>query len=641
MQLSKRHVLLIIGSVFLGIISDLTSGDTIRFEAEEGTLSGPIVEVSTTVEGYSGEGYVTGFQKIDPNTPETVTVIMYADSAGDYPLKIGYRSPYSDKSNRVWVNDSNDLIDFTLSEDFTELSIGNISLDAGTNIVMFFVNTGSGCEGWMDVDYFEVDGLPAQAINPVPCHRSTADASVQQLCWTNPDPGYGDTLTCDVYFGTEAPNESLADYGMTKIASGMWGNCIDVPYELDTFQTYYWIVDCWDYNAGSPTFLRGATWEFSTGLPATKFEAEDGWLSLVYASDYVEGFSGTGYVTGFNQNDSANETATVSVYASKAGDYPLSIGFRSDYGLKKQRLYVNNVQLATADFFLTDSSWDVLDYGDVTLNKGVNTIKISTWYGYFYLDYFLIEGLDPAAKNPMPPHLSTAGTNLAQLCWTNPNPGPGDTITCDVYFGEEPNELLPHYGLTQIASGTSETCVNVPVTLIQPKDYYWTVECWDSEGGSPVLWPGGLWNFKTGNTPPDPNAGPDQSVWLGMNGTPGKVTVTIDAFVTDDGLPTGNLSYEWVFTEEPSVVIGTNEDLTGTLTETGDYELRLTVSDGEFEAFDEVTVYVRDDACEAAQANPLYWYYDGDLNGDCYVNMEDFQLLALDWLKCVAPGGCL
>jgi hypothetical protein len=145
----------------------------------------------------------------------------------------------------------------------------------------------------------------------------------------------------------------------------------------------------------------------------------------------------------------------------------------------------------------------------------------------------------------------------------------------------------------------------------------------------------------TGNTPPDPNAGPDQSVWLGMNGTPGEVTVTIDADVTDDGLPSDTLMYEWVFTAEPGTVIGTNEDLTGTLTAEGDYELRLTVSDTELEAFDEVTIYVREDPCEAAKANPLHWIYDGDLDENCYVDLNDFRLLALDWMSCVDPGGCL
>ena len=104
---------------------------------------------------------------------------------------------------------------------------------------------------------------------------------------------------------------------MTKIASGLWGNCIDIPYELEQFQTYYWIVDCWDYNAGSPILLKGGAWQFTTGILPTKLEAEDGLLSMLYVSDYLEGFSGTGYVAGFDKEP--DEGITVSVYASSAG----------------------------------------------------------------------------------------------------------------------------------------------------------------------------------------------------------------------------------------------------------------------------------------------------------------------------------
>jgi hypothetical protein len=639
MKLKKRLISLTIASLLL-IIGDFTFGDTVRFEAEGGLLTGPLVSVSNEVAGYSGEGYVTGFQQVDPNN-ETVTVAVYADSPGNYPLTVGYRSPYSDKTNTILVNDINiGYATFILSEVFTELFIGDISLVAGINTVTF---SAVGGEGWMDVDYFEIDGLSHQAMDPQPAHRSTVSSSLSQLCWKNPDPGLGDIVTCDVYFGTNEPNDLLPDYGLSKIASGMWGNCIDIPYELDDLHVYYWIVDCWDYNSGSPILLRGGAWQFATGISPTLLEAEDGLISgpEVSISDYVEGFSGTGYVTGFNQIDSPNEKATVSVYASSAGDYPLSIGYRSDYGEKTQYLFVNDVQLDNAVFPLTDY-WGVLEYGDIALEQGVNTITISTYWGYIYLDYFAIQGLEPAAISPKPAHLATVGTDLAQLCWTNPDPGPGDTITCDVYFGEEPNELLDNYGLPQIASGTSDSCVDIPISLVQPHDYYWLVNCWDSEGGSPVLLQGGLWNFKTGNTPPDPNTGPDRYVWLGKDGTPGEVTVNVDASVIDDGLPSDTLIYTWTQTDGTSVIIDPDdvEDISIIFTEEGDYSFRLTVSDTEFEAIDNLDIGVRSTPCDAAKADPWYWAYDGDLNEDCYVNISDFELLAMDWMNCVDPQGC-
>ena len=643
MRLKKgRFILLVtINLLLINLLCMSAVADVIRLEAEEGLLSGPEVAVSDDIPGYSGDGYVTGFVQVaDPND-ESVTVVICADSAGDYPLTIGYRSPYGDKTNQILVNDV--LVGsptFPLSDVFTQLFYGNITLAEGTNTITFRVGNR---DGWMDVDYFEIDGLARQAINPNPRHLSVVGPALSQLCWTNPDAGLGDIITCDVYFGTTPPDDQLPDYGLSKIASNMWGSCIEVPYELQEFQAYYWIVDCWDYNSGSPILLRGGFWQFSTDAASTVFEAEDGLLlgPEVRVSTAVEGFSGTGYVTGFNQIDMPNEKVTVSVVAASAGDYPLSIGYRSDYGDKTQYLFVNDVSQEPAVFPRTQY-WSVLDYGDISLNEGTNTITISTWWGYIYIDYFAVKGLEPAAMSPNPPHLATVGTDLAQLCWKTPDPGDGDTITCDVYFGQEPNELLPNYGLPQIATGTSETCVDVPITLVQSQNYYWLVDCWDSEGGSPVLLPGGLWTFSTGNVAPDPNAGPDQYVWLGKDGTPGEVTVSIDAIVTDDGLPSGILNYAWEQLDGPGVIIDPNdvEDISLTFTEEGDYQFRLTVSDTELESVDTVDVGVRATPCEAAKADPWYWRFEGDIDEDCYVDLRDFELLAADWLKCVNPAGC-
>ncbi len=298
---------------------------------------------------------------------------------------------------------------------------------------------------------------------------------------------------------------------------------------------------------------------------------------------------------------------------------------------------------------MTQEEWGVLEYGNIPLNAGINTITISTWWGYMYVDYFIVDDVMPSAYSPDPAHLATVGTDLAQLCWNNPAPEiPGDTITSDVYLGTDPNGIL----LSQIATGTTDTCVGIPISLQQYEDYYWRVNCYDPNGGllggpETIFLPGGLWEFGTGNSPPDPNAGPDQFVWLGKGGTPGEVTVNIDARVTDDGLPSGTLTYFWEQTNDPcdapDVTIDPNnvEDISITFTEEGDYAFSLTVSDGQLQAIDTVAVGVRQTPCEAAQADDWYWYFEPDINEDCFVDLQDFAFVAIDWLKCVAPAGCL
>lgn len=645
MPLKNRRSMLLATILITAFLSQFATADLVRSEAEYGLLGGPDVAVSTSATGYSGTGYVTGFIKSaeDPND-EMVTVAVYANSAGNYPLTIGYRSPYSDKQNQILINGVLDSKpDFPLSTSFTELSYGNISLVAGTNTISF-----ASWEGWMDVDYFDVGSLDRQATDPDPAYKATVSAGITQLCWTKPDPGPGDIITCDVYLGTTVPDGS-ADYGLTKIASGIWENCIEIPIELLTFETYYWVVDCWDYNSGSPILLRGPSWEFTTVRRPTVLEAENSWYSDqgggATTESSIAGYSGSGYkvLRAGNGTPALADRVTVSVFSDSAGSYPLSIRYNlpPSWNAKKQYIYVNDVQ-QTSPLFPTTIDWDIFEYGDISLNEGMNTIAIGSWYGYMYVDYFAIEGLNRSATNPIPAHLDTVAASQAQVCWTNPAPNsPSDTITADVYFGTDPNGIF----LSQIATGTTDTCVDIPGGVAMGHDYYWRVNCWDPDGGgTPISLPGGLWTFSAGNAPPDPNAGPDQYTWLGKDGTPGQITVNINARVTDDGYPSGTLTYLWeqIANEAPTVVISPDDvkDISITFTEAGFYGFRLTASDGELEGTDSVYIGIGTNPCDAVQQNPYWWSYQGDINEDCTVDLKDFGLLAIDWLNCLDPAGC-
>jgi carbohydrate binding protein with CBM35 domain len=643
---NRRSMFFVTILLVTAFLSQFAAADLLRFEAEYGLLGGLDVEVDDAVAGYSGTGYVTGFIKssADPND-EMVTVTVYASSAGSHPLTIGYRSPYGDKRNQIIINGVFvGLAEFPVSTSFTELSYGNIPLDAGLNTLSF-----ASYEGWMDIDYFEIDGLDRQAISPDPIHKSTQSAGITELCWTNPDAGPGDIITCDVYLGTTEPNSLLPDYGLTKIAMDMWGSCIEIPIEIFAFETYYWVVDCWDSNVagGSPIKLSGPAWEFTTVRKPVILEAEDGLITDngggTSTDTSVAGYSGTAYQTlrAGGSNPETVDSITVSVFSASAGNYPLSIRYHEPFGAKDQHLKVNGVLQSTAKFPVT-SYWSVLEYGDIPLDEGLNTITLASWWGYIYIDYFAVDGLDPAASSPDPAHLSTVEITQDQLCWTNPAANnPGDTITSDVYFGTDPNGVY----LAQIATGTVDTCVTIPGSLVMNEDYYWKVNCWDPDGGgTPISRPGGLWAFSVGNAPPDPNAGPDQYTWLGKDGTPGQITVSIDARVTDDGEPSGTLTYLWeqVDNGAPTVVISPDdvEDISITFTATGFYQFELTASDGDLERSDSVYVGIGTTPCDAVQQNPYWWYYQGDINEDCYVDLKDFALLAADWLNCLDPAGC-
>ncbi|HEX9986266.1 MAG TPA: discoidin domain-containing protein [Thermoanaerobaculia bacterium] len=92
---------------------------------------------------------------------------------------------------------------------------------------------------------------------------------------------------------------------------------------------------------------------------------------------------------------------------------------------------------------------------------------------------------------------------------------------------------------------------------------------------------------KPGNRGPKVNAGPDQTTTLRGGNLAGSVT--------DDGLPSGTLTYSWAKLNGPgNVTFGDSTSLTSTASYSafGTYTLRLTANDGEFTVSDEVTVIV-------------------------------------------------
>jgi hypothetical protein len=246
------------------------------------------------------------------------------------------------------------------------------------------------------------------------------------------------------------------------------------------------------------------------------------------------------------------------------------------------------------------------------------------------------------ADNPVPYLDAAVSTDLAELKWKNPEPNePYGQIFCDVYLGTEPNR--PQMDKVSVGPDVSRVAINTtnfPTfgTLVNKTTYYWIVDCLDTSRGPDVI-EGLLWSFYTDdNEPPVVDAGPDQAVWLGMDGIDGQVTVALEGYTADDGRP-GPYVVLWTQdqTEAPPVgIVNADQDVaTVTLTERGVYAFTLTADDGEKQAFDTVQVVVGDTPCDASHMSSGQPYLPGDINQDCIVNLEDFALLfAQGWLSC-------
>ena len=118
----------------------------ILLEAETAVLQG--VQVSRSAPGYSGSGYVTGF-----DTDGDRVIFNFNTDGGLYELTIGYATPYGQKGFDLWVNGSKSTGLFPASSGvFLTYNAGKYLLNQGQNTIII----GKGW-GWFDIDFISLD----------------------------------------------------------------------------------------------------------------------------------------------------------------------------------------------------------------------------------------------------------------------------------------------------------------------------------------------------------------------------------------------------------------------------------------------------------------------------------------------------
>lgn len=292
------------------------------------------------------------------------------------------------------------------------------------------------------------------------------------------------------------------------------------------------------------------------------------------------------------------------------------------------------------------------------------------------------------AYDPTPADAASVDLSLNALQWVNrPARNPADTVTCSVYFESEgplPDPLAYDPNFTSasplIASGVTTSTVDLDalgITLLDGYTYTWRVDSTDpNTGGAPATTVGQVWSFTVSDVPPtvDPDVNDDldtQYTWVDEadgDGNPKTVTLMLSGSYTDDGKsPVIRAVYEQGAHQKAGgtvVEIGTQtwtpapNGLSGTVTapvtitnEAGDqtsngaYSFWLNVEDSAGNSAEEARVIVYLTCIEAATGDPDDPMYDkfinGDIDGDCDTDLNDFAILAADWVACMTPkAGC-
>ncbi len=180
-------------------------------EAENGTLSG--TQVSTQRDGYSGTGFVTGFDADGDKVKMTADL----DNSGVYNLYIRYAAPFGEKYNFVYANNVNlGSVHFAPSNTFRETLVGKIYLDKGSNTIAIVKEWG----------YFELDNIRLEKTVP-----SEIDHIATNLVIPNPSAAtnalynflsktYGKVILSGQYGGDIEFNRIKSVSGKTPLIRG-------------------------------------------------------------------------------------------------------------------------------------------------------------------------------------------------------------------------------------------------------------------------------------------------------------------------------------------------------------------------------------------------------------------------------------
>jgi mannan endo-1,4-beta-mannosidase len=153
-------------------------------------------------------------------------------------------------------------------------------------------------------------------------------------------------------------------------------------YELAAGQNAVRFTKNWGYYGIDYVLVRPIS---TTDSLAIKAEAESGILNGVVIATAPAGFSGSGYVNGFD-----NETDKLTIpFNGSAGLYELQIIYTSPFGEKGYDFSLN-AETGSGMFANTGSSFGTVTAGKFLLQNGVNTFTINKGWGYFGIDYILL-----------------------------------------------------------------------------------------------------------------------------------------------------------------------------------------------------------------------------------------------------------
>lgn len=217
-----------------------------------------------------------------------------------------------------------------------------------------------------------------------------------------------------------------------------------------------------------------------------RYEAEAATLSSTQVATSTSGFSGTGYVTGFNGEDADSVTWTITI--SDTAYYRIAVGFQLAAGSPKGfDFYIDGTKL-TSTFSAADTHFHETSIGRQWLTAGNHSFVIKGGWSYYNLDYIELVKVAPAAApqslNSAPVNANASPKTKALFKYIADNYGhktlsgqqdEDELNTIFSYSGKRPTiyatDMFSYDGLAVNGSGTPAAITENFISKIQANGY--------------------------------------------------------------------------------------------------------------------------------------------------------------------------
>jgi len=310
----------------------------------------------------------------------------------------------------------------------------------------------------------ETNNPPNTPSNPSPSNHATTVSINADLSWTGGDPNAGDTVTYDVYFGTSATPP--------LVSNDQPGTTYD-PGTLAYNTKYYWKIVATD-NHGASTL--GPVWDFTTQATPPPTNNPPNTSSNPSPSNHATTVSINADLSWTGGDPNTGDTVTYDVYFGTSATPPL----------------VSNDQPGTT-YDPGTLAYNTKYYWKITATDNHAVSAIGPLWN-------LTTETPPPPNNPPNTPSNPTPSDLAtgilikdvDLSWTSGDPDPEDTVTYDVYFGNNPTPPLSE--TIGPCPATQLPMTYDPGTLVNHVTYFWKIVARDNHG---VTTEGPLWDFTT------------------------------------------------------------------------------------------------------------------------------------------------